>query len=87
MEEKKGRKRWTNSQRLADHHGAPDGKEGTDDMYLSPSSVLSPKGEDAKGDVAVLGEAGMGVGAVFDPPGHHGGQCESGGDGEALKVL
>lgn len=57
-------------------------------MYLTPSSVFSPKREHAKGDVIVLGEAGgMGVGALFDPPGHHAGQCETGGDGESLKVL
>lgn len=57
-------------------------------MYLTPSSVLPPKGDHAKGHVAVLGEAGgMGVGALLDPPGHHGGECETGGDGEALKVL
>lgn len=57
-------------------------------MYLTPSSMFSPKREHAKGDVVVLGEAGgMGVGALFDPPGHHAGQCETGGDGESLKVL
>lgn len=56
-------------------------------MYLSPSPVFSPKGDHAKGHVVVVGEAGMGVGALFDPPGHHAGQCEAGGDGETLKVF
>lgn len=83
----------THAQGLADHHGAPKGKEGADDMHLSAAVLVSPEGDDAEGHIRLPsgsgsgGGGGMGVPALGDPPGHGGGEGEGGGDGEALKVL